>query len=173
VPRYVAIDFETADYRRESACAVGLAVVENGAIQVRERYLIRPPDYEPDTAPDRFRFTYIHGLRWHDVKDAPDFAEVWAALQPHLDGAAFFAAHNAGFDRGVLQACCARYDLAPPARDFVCTVQLARHVLGLRPANLPSVARALDIPLDHHDPLSDAEACARIVLAAQDAGWRH
>jgi dihydroorotate dehydrogenase len=37
---------------------------------------------------------------------------------------------------------------------------------GLRPNDLPSVCRRLGIGLVHHDAGSDAEACARIVIAA-------
>ena len=37
--------------------------------------------------------------------------------------------------------------------------------LGLKPANLPSVCKALKIPLSHHDALSDAVACAKIAIA--------
>ena len=43
---------------------------------------------------------------------------------------------------------------------------LARRHLGIYPTTLPDVCRRLRIPLRHHDPLSDAEACARIVIAA-------
>ena len=57
---FVAIDFETATHRRDSACAVGLAVSRNGRIVAIRSFLIRPP-----TA--HFSFTEIHGLRWEDV----------------------------------------------------------------------------------------------------------
>ena len=40
---FVAIDFETADYQRDSACAVALVRVESGKIVAREHRLIRPP----------------------------------------------------------------------------------------------------------------------------------
>ena len=52
---------------------------------------------------------------------------------------------------------------------FVCTMQLARQTWGVRPTRLPDVCRFLGIPLQHHDALSDAEAAARIVIAARKA----
>ena len=156
---FVAIDFETADHGADSACAVGLVRVEAARIVARETVLIRPPR-------PRVVFTYIHGITWPMVKDAPAFGDVWAKLAPLLDGATFFAAHNAPFDRGVLKACCAAHGLAAPALPFVCTVQLARRKWALKPANLPAVCRRLGIGLIHHNPGSDAEACARIVIAA-------
>src|SRR5205085_9653487 len=40
---FVAIDFETADHGRDSACAVALVRVERGRIVRRETRRIRPP----------------------------------------------------------------------------------------------------------------------------------
>lgn len=162
--RFAAIDFETASYGGDSACALGAAIVEDGVIVQRLYELIRPPSR-------RFSFTHIHGLAWHDVKDAPDFAAVWEAFAPALADVEFLAAHNAPFDKGVLGACCTRYRLPPPAQPFVCTVQLARAQWEIRPTKLPDVCRHLGIELRHHQADSDAEACARIVIAAEQAGW--
>jgi DNA polymerase-3 subunit epsilon len=94
---------------------------------------------------------------------------VWLRLEPLLEGADFIAAHNAPFDRGVLNACCARYGLAAPQIPFRCTVQLARQAWNIRPTKLSDVCRELAIPLNHHEALSDALACAKIVLAAGKA----
>ena len=104
------------------------------------------------------------------VADEPAFAEVWPRLSPMLDGAAFLAAHNAPFDRRVLAACCAAGELAVPELEFVCTVQVARRKWGLKPNDLASVCRRLGIGLIHHDAGSDAEACARILIAAAHPG---
>ena len=162
---FVAIDFETASTRRDSACAVGVAACYAGRVVLSRTYLIRPPS-------SQFTFTDLHGLRWEDVRDAATFAELWPTLRAWIAGAAFVAAHNAPFDRSVLHASCARYRLRPPPTRFVCTVQLARAQWGIRPTKLPDVCRWLSIPLRHHDAGADAVACARIVLAAKADGWR-
>ncbi len=162
---FAAIDFETANPRRDSACAVGIAFVRQGRLAAVERHLIRPPTPE-------FRFTHIHGLTWESVRDAPTFAEIWRIAGRRLRTAQFLAAHNASFDRGVLDACCRSYRLQPPPLPFLRTVKLARSVWGIYPTRLPDVCEHLGIPLRHHDPGSDAEACARIVLAATARGWR-
>ena len=52
---FTAIDFETANYSRDSACAVGVVVVTRRRIVERKRILIRPPSRE-------FTFTWLHGL---------------------------------------------------------------------------------------------------------------
>lgn len=162
--RFVAIDFETATYRPESACAVGLAFVEDGRLVRAESRLIRPASPE-------FRFTWVHGLTWADVAGAPDFGAQWPDLRPLLDRADFLAAHNARFDRQVLSACCMAAGFATPDLPWVCTVDLARAMWNLRPTRLPDVCRHLAIPLDHHRAESDARACAEIVLAAEQDGW--
>ncbi|KAF0652932.1 DNA polymerase III subunit epsilon-like 3'-5' exonuclease [Cyanobium sp. Copco_Reservoir_LC18] len=156
---FVALDFETADQGRDSACSIALVRVEWRRIVRREHHLIRPPRRT-------FLFTSIHGISWARVADAPTFAELWPQLAACLEGAQFIAAHNASFDAGVLRACCEQAGLRPPAQPFVCTVQVARRAWNLRPTRLPDVCRHLGLPLRHHDALSDAEACAGIVLAA-------
>lgn len=156
---FVALDFETADHGPDSACAVGLVRVEGRQVVHRAVARIRPPRRH-------ILFTHIHGITWDMVREAPVFAEVWRTLTPMLDGATAIAAHNAPFDRRVLMACCAVGGLPVPDLPFLCTVQLSRRTWGLKPNDLPSVCRRLGIGLRHHDPGSDAEACARIVLAA-------
>ena len=160
---FVAIDFETATHRRDSACAVGLAAGCNGRIVASRTYAIRPPT-------PQFSFTGIHGVRWEDVRDAPTFGDLWPTLRAWIDDAEFLAAHNAAFDRSVLLACCATYRLRAPRIPFLCTVQFARAQWRIYPTKLPDVCRQLRILLRHHDAGSDAEACARIVLAAEAAG---
>ncbi|HEY9698432.1 MAG TPA: 3'-5' exonuclease [Trichocoleus sp.] len=156
---FVALDFETADSRRDSACAIGLVRVENNQIVDRAHYLIRPPRRQ-------VFFTHIHGIRWHDVAHQPVFGEIWQIVEPLLKDADFIAAHNASFDQGVLYACCDAYRLPRPTHPFICTVQLARKTWNLHPTKLPNVCEFLNIALNHHQALSDAEACAQIVIAA-------
>lgn len=160
---FTAIDFETADYGADSACALALVRVEGVRIVSRHLFMIRPPR-------SRFAFTHIHGITWAHVRAEPRFAEVWPEIEARLAGSAFLAAHNAPFDRAVLAACCAAAGHAPPALDFHCTVRLARRAWRLTRANLPAVCAHLGIALNHHDPASDAEACARIVIAARHEG---
>lgn len=163
--RFAAIDFETANHDRASACAVGLTLVESERVVDRIVHLIRPPS-------SSFIFTHIHGLTWNDVCEAPTFAEVWEDIGPHINGLKFLAAHNAQFDRGVLEACCAHYGIPRPRHKFICTVGLARQQWSIYPTRLSDVCRQLHIPLNHHEAGSDSEACARIVIAARKAGWR-
>jgi DNA polymerase-3 subunit epsilon len=156
---FAAIDFETANYSRDSACAVAVVRVVNRRVVRKFHSLIRPPSRD-------FVFTYLHGISWADVREAPSFAEAYPGLLRILSGVDFVAAHNSSFDRSVLHACCVRAGIEPPDLSFRCTCQLARNTLGIRPAKLDNVCRVLGIELNHHDCRSDAAACAKIVLAA-------
>jgi DNA polymerase-3 subunit epsilon len=157
---FVAIDFETADYDSDSACAVGLSRVEGSEIVARKVMLLRPPR-------PYFIFTYIHGITWGHVKDSPTFAEAWPELSRFLDGVEFLAAHNASFDRRVLEACCLQARVSVPQTPFLCTVQVSRKTWRLRTNKLPDVCSHLGLSLKHHDAGSDADACAQIVIAAK------
>lgn len=158
---FVAIDFETADYGRDSACSVALVRVENNQIVAKTCKLIRPPRA-------RFHFTYIHGITWEHVRNEPVFAEVWPTMAEYLQGVNCFVAHNAVFDQGVLRNCCEVAGLPVPELPFRCTVKLARQIWRLPSNKLNLVCDHLGIPLQHHDALSDAEACAKIVIAAHE-----
>lgn len=159
---FVALDFETADHGADSACSIGVVRVENLRITAREAILIRPPR-------SRILFTHVHRITWPMVKDAEPFARVWAKLEPLFEGASLLVAHNSSFDKRVLSACCLRAGVPMPGIPFLCTVHLSRCIWNTRPNDLKSVCQRLAIPLNHHDAGSDAEACARIVIAAAAA----
>lgn len=161
---YLAIDFETSGNYPGAACAIGLVRVEKQEIVGTEYRLIRPPK-------KNIRFTNIHGITWNDLQHEPDFGEVWDDIAHWFDGVDFIAAHNAGFDKSVLRGCADIYCTEPPHAPYVCTVRLARKIWNLRPTRLPDVCSFLGIELDHHNAMSDAEACASILLAAEADGW--
>jgi len=156
---FAAIDFETANYRRNSACSLSIVTVRGSEVEDQFTCLIRPPAR-------KFDFTYIHGIRWEDVEDMPSFDDLWPIISAKLRGIKFIAAHNASFDRSVLYGCWEHYGLTAPSVPFVCTVQLARKAWNIYPTKLPDVCRKLRIELNHHDAASDALACAQIVIRA-------
>lgn len=167
--RFVAIDFETATSDHTSACAVAVVRVENARVVAQKVSLIRPPGPRP---PDgRFQWTQTHDITWNDVKDAPTFKQVWPSFAPMFEGASWIIAHNASFDHSVLDKCCTAAGLPMPAGKWFCTCQMARK-LWPKPRVLPS--HKLDvcctyhgIPLNHHEALSDALACADLYLHGQ------
>ncbi len=163
--KIVAIDFETADFGADSACALGIVSIENGRIVDAASRLIRPPRQQ-------FVFTYIHGITWDDVKAEAGFGEVWEGFRDHWIDADYIVAHNAPFDRKVLFTCCAAAGMRKPSTPFLCTVRIARAHWKFKPANLAYVSSQLGIELKHHDAASDALACASITAQAILEGYR-
>ena len=157
LPSFAAIDFETANPARGSACAVAVVRVEDGRVTRSQAQLLRPPTAE-------FLFTSIHGITWEMTVKQPTFLDYWPELKKQLDGVDFLAAHNASFDASVLEACCRQAGVDCPQYSFRCTVKESRRAWGIFPTKLPDVCRYLGISLNHHDALSDATACAKIML---------
>lgn len=163
-PVILALDFETASQSADSACQLAVVRIEGWELCAAHSWLIRPPS-------DEFVFTYLHGIAWEHVAGEPDFGALWPQLKPHFQGVDFLAAHNAPFDRGVLAATCDRYGLTPPETPYIDTVQVARKVWKIFPTKLNLVAAHLGIALNHHEALSDAKACAQIMIRAHAEGW--
>jgi len=163
--KILALDFETANYAQSSACQIGVVRVEDWRIVDSRAWLIRP------LSGDDFVFTYLHGIGWEDVHDQPDWAQLWPELAPWFDGVDYLAAHNAPFDRGVLNATCGEHGILAPKTRFLDTVAVARKVWSIFPTKLNLVCGKLGIPLNHHEALSDAKACAEILIRARAEGW--
>ncbi|MGC8829299.1 MAG: exonuclease domain-containing protein [Verrucomicrobiia bacterium] len=161
---FAAIDFETANEKMDSACAVSVVLFnKKGELGVKTK-LIRPP-YK------NFRYSRIHGITYDDVKYAQQFPEVWSDLSKMIKEASLLCAHNARFDQTVLKECCKRYGIPCPQKEFICTLKIAREHFKIKPARLDNVCKRLNIPLIHHDPESDAKACASIVIKAIKRGY--
>lgn len=160
---WVAIDFETANAKHSSACALGIAMVEDGRIIKRASWLIRPRDLYFN-----YYNTYIHGITKEDVKDKPQFNELWNDFKPFLEGKTVIA-HNAGFDIGVLRQLLDESGIPYPELHYFCTRVLAKKVWPtLNSYRLNMISAHLGISLKHHDAEEDAVACAEISLRCCD-----
>ncbi|MCA1808797.1 MAG: 3'-5' exonuclease [Kiritimatiellia bacterium] len=158
--QFTAIDFETANATRSSACSVGLAIVENGQIIHRIHQLLRPtpPDFHPFNVA-------IHGITAADVAGAPSLSEYWPILARQVRGP--LVAHNAAFDMSVLRSGLHAGAQVCPAIDYFCTLVIARLTWRNQSSyGLNRLAESLCITFRHHDAAEDAMACARIALAA-------
>ncbi len=158
----VAIDFETANNRPDSACQLAAVVVRDSQIVSEHSWLIRPPRmyFSP-------RNIAIHGIRPEDVTHAPTMEQVWCELSTIFDGQ-ILVAHNARFDIGVLVASLSAFDVACPALQFTCTRMLARAAWpGRSGYGLKPLGDWLGVQFQHHDALEDARCCARIALSVE------
>lgn len=161
---WTAIDFETANHDRGSACAVGLVRVRDGAVVGRFTTLIRPPRQVDFFSRHNIA---VHGITPADVADAPAWPEAHARIVEFADGDPLVA-HNAAFDMGVLREACRHTALAHPAWEYACTLALSRRTWSELPDHkLPTVCAHIGHRvLHHHRADADAEAAAHIMIAA-------
>ena len=155
VEKFVFVDVETANKDKTSICAVAVSTIHAGRISSK-RWFVRPPKND-------FYFTYLHGITWDMVKDAPTFDEIWTTeLLPRFSGKAVVA-HYAHFDISAILDTLDYYHI--PYKDFCCsdTCILARCLIpSLSNHKLNTLTDHFGIKLDHHNPLSDVAACANI-----------
>ena len=162
---FTAIDFETANERRESACAVGVVRVRGGQITDTYATLLRPTVLRVD-----WRNQQVHGISEAELREAPSLADVWPELLPYLHRQPV-AAHNSAFDVSVLEYSCRDFGVPIPAFHALCSVKLAKLCWPhFERHKLDHVAGQFGIPLNHHDALSDARACAEITVRAFRSG---
>lgn len=158
---FVAIDFETANASRDSACSVALVEVKNGKLYDSFYTLIRPPVLHFDR-----RNIMVHGILPEDVRFQPTFADIYPELRRHLAGKTVVA-HNAPFDISVLRACLDTYHLPKPNFQYFCTVQMARRVWAYLPNHrLNTLADYFGIEFVHHNAMDDARTCAYLAILA-------
>ena len=156
---FAAIDFETANNERSSVCSVGIVVVRDGEIVDKFYSLIKPePEYY------NYWCSQVHGLSLDDTMDAPVFPDVWAQIEPMIEGLPLVA-HNKAFDESCLKAVFRVYQMDYPDYELHCTCIASRKVWPEGPHNLDIIAARCGYDLEnHHHALADAEACAAIAL---------
>lgn len=147
---FTAIDFETAQGKRWSICQVGLVRVENGITKEKISILIQPPyNYYWD------RFIDIHGITPELTANAPGFDIVWKEIEPFIKNQNVVAHNGFAFDFHCLNQTLEYYGIATPEYTGHCTYKIFGD-------NLASLCGQYKIPLNHHEALSDAMACAEL-----------
>lgn len=150
---FTAIDFETANPKRGSVCAVGMAKFRDGQLIDQFYQLIDPPPGFQEFSHWNVR---VHGINAQQVVGMPTWDRVHPLVEEFV-GDDLIVAHNAAFDASVLVGVCAEYQIAPKPSPYLCTLELARATLVLNDFKLPTVAKAIGVKLaNHHHALDDA-----------------
>jgi DNA polymerase-3 subunit epsilon len=158
---FTAIDFETANPKRASVCAVGVVKVRDGVVVDSLETLVQPP---PGHQSFGSYNVAVHGITAWDVVGAPAWDVVYTKVA-EFAGEDTLVAHNASFDRSVLTQASEAYGITVPRSRWLCTRDTARSVLDLPSYRLPDVSRALNIAAhDHHDAGADARQCALVLV---------
>jgi DNA polymerase-3 subunit epsilon len=139
---------------------VGAVLVGGGELHDRWEALV------PVRAPLSRSIQRFTGITQTMVDEAPA-ADVTLAELAELMRGRVLVAHNAAFDRRVLEQAFGRAGLRWPAPPVLCTVALARRLAPLvRQRKLALLADALGVPVEvTHRALADAETCARVLCA--------
>lgn len=157
---FVAIDFETANFKRQSVCSVGLAIVENfEVVKTINRFIKPTPNYY-----ERINMS-IHGIKPEMTENELTFAELWPEIKPYIEDK-HIVAHNASFDFSALRYVLDSYEIEYPKLNYYCSMLISKKIYpGLVNYQLPTVCKHLNINnLTHHEATSDAIACANILV---------
>lgn len=165
---FTALDFETANWYRRSACSIGMVRVEDGKVIDEYYALIRP---EP------FWFhpinSNIHGLSEDQCRNERTFDMLWPIIKEWIDGQ-IIVGHNVSFERSVINHLFDTYEIEGFVDDYLCSMYLSRMAFpGLPSYRLPYVYyKMFDKPfVGHHNALEDAKASADIVMKVVNE-WR-
>jgi DNA polymerase III subunit epsilon len=162
VDSFIAIDYETANGDRRSACSIGISVVEVGKVIDRYQTLIKPP--EEFSYFDPFN-VMIHGINARDVQSAPNFPEVWDVISKINKKNQPVVCHNSGFDMRLTEDLLKYFKISFEDINFYDTLTIAKKLWpSLINHKLNTISQAFKIELEHHNAASDAEACARIAI---------
>jgi DNA polymerase-3 subunit epsilon len=150
---FIAIDFETATGKRSSMCAIGLVVVKNNSIVEKIWALIQPPDnnYHPMN-------TRVNHITPALTENAPLFNEYFPKLKNYLQNQ-IVVCHNSEFDIDVLLQTLNYYNI--DHSDLNISTYCTFKIFGEK---LNNCCEKYNININHHNPLSDAEACAKLFI---------
>ena len=160
---FVAIDFETANEKRASACAVALILFEDSKIINEYEWIVSPPQHLNYFNPYNVQ---IHGIKESDIIGKPEFNKVWNEIYPLINNK-ILVAHNASFDISVLRQLLDCYQLDYPSIEFICTCIIARKTWDKQiNYTLKNIGNNLGYVFNHHDAHDDARVCGQILLDA-------
>lgn len=153
---FVAIDFETANSSRGSACEIGLVRFVDGVVDDTFRSYIYQSEFDSMNV-------MIHGITEADVANAPSMDELWPQIENFI-GDSPIVAHNAGFDMSVLVRAMSS-GLRGLTYNYYCTMVMARELMELPSYGLDWVTEAVGIsyPMNHR-ALDDAIAAGKLAV---------
>lgn len=164
---FVALDFETANRARASACAIGLVRFdETGEVDADLYTLLKP---HPNLGYFDYGNIQVHGILPEHVADAPSWNEVFPTIAAFI-GDRPIVAHNMSFDGYILSDLAELYAHAPLENRRYCTLRLARKLLdkAMR-KNLNAVFHYYfpEARFTHHHAGEDALAAGMIFARMQ------
>lgn len=166
---YIAIDFETANYFKNSACSVGLVRFIDGKETDSCYSLIHPAKmyFIPEWTET------IHHISYDDVRDKPYFPEVWDTIvMPFINKTPNIplVAHNGNmFDIPVIRNCCEYFGMEIPMLKYFDSLIIAKKTWPeLDSHRLTALGEYFNIDYLAHDALEDSRTCGQIIKFTAD-----
>ncbi len=157
--KFTVFDFETCNgFELLSAVDLAVAVFDDGKLTETRSWRFYPID-------DLFRYknSSINGIYKNQVDGLATFREKWDQIRPYFDNKNLIA-HNASFDFKVLNEHLEFYEYDILKCELYCTLKLSRSIYDLDNYKLSTLCEYLNIPLLHHNSVSDAVATGQLLL---------
>ncbi|HAE59771.1 MAG TPA: hypothetical protein DCG54_09785 [Anaerolineae bacterium] len=156
---FISIDTETANAKRESICSFGFAIFQDGQLLEQKHYLI-DPEQEFGELQKR-----IHGITPEKVAGSPTFPEIEPELRQLLSNQTVIS--HSVFDVQSIASTLARYSIPQIKYFHIDSCQVSQAAWPqLKNHKLHTLAKHLEIPLQHHDALEDARVAGLVYLEA-------
>lgn len=153
------LDTETTGSNRQNDEVIELGVVRasNGEILINSRF-------RPSKKSEVWAYK-VHKISDRELLGKPRFADLWGGYFRVLDGAVI-AGWNVAFDKQMLEATCAKYDLPVPSAEWVDLMPLYRDFKRLpKNCKLSEACEQMRVKPGDHNAVNDALAAARVVYA--------
>jgi len=158
---FLVVDVETANPDSRSICQIGIVGFRDGVLVETWQSLVNPGTrFDPGNIA-------IHGIRPEDVRDAPNFADIFHELRARFDGR-IVGSHTA-FDRRAICGAAELHGLPAPTCRWLDTAQVVRRAwpqFAKRGYGLANLSRHFGLPFRHHDALEDARLAGEVLLRA-------
>lgn len=158
---FFALDVETANPDRSTICQIGLVLFKDGIETKSWSTLINPEcEFDPYN-------TLIHGINSESVVNAPTYDEIHDFIGNMVQGQ--ILVHHSSFDKTAFYRRFDRSIVSPFDCNWLDNTAVVRRVwkeFSKKGYNLRNLSQVFQIPLQHHDALSDARAAGNIFVKA-------
>ncbi len=160
--KYTFVDVEIPNLNNDCICAISIIVIENRKEVVRHTELINPQTFFSAEN------IAIHHIGRKDVLEARTLEQFWKDYGKYFQKPYIIGAHNANSDISVLNKDLERIGTKICSEQYIDTMDIMEkfYYKGNQckgDLKLSSIAKRLEIELDHHNPQSDVNACYEIV----------
>jgi len=166
---YIAIDFETANQFKNSACSIGLVRFIDGKEAGSVSQLIHPAKmYFIQEWTDQ-----IHHISYKDVENMPYFPEVWNTIaMPFINetpGLPLVAHNGNTFDMNVIRGCCDYFNMDYPNLSYFDSLYVAQKTWPeFESHKLTFLGENFGIDYLAHDALEDSRTCGIVIAKAAE-----